>query len=381
MRLPQPMLSLLAALLLTGATTVVTTAATAAPRTVPDTRVPVRVEVMASGLDHPWSLAFLPGGSVLVTERNGGLKRLEGGKLFPVSDVPPVYHEGQAGLFDVVAHPDFNSNGLVFLSYAHGTRAANGTREARAKLVGNSLIEVTPIYTAAPLKRGPVHFGGRMAFLPDGTLTLTTGDGFDFREQAQVLDSPLGKVMRLSIDGKVPPGNPFADDPDAQAAIWSRGHRNPQGLAYDPVRRMLFAHEHGPRGGDEVNVIRRGGNYGWPVVTLGMDYSGATISPFRNYPGMIDPLVSWVPSIAPSGLAVYRGAMFPEWQGSLLVGALVDKELRVVKLSPAGEPIGQERALRHLGERIRDVRVAPDGAIWVTTDDDSGKVLRLTRGG
>ena len=372
MRLPQIMLSLLLAVMLGGAA--------AAPRTVPDSSVPVRTEVMASGLDHPWSLAFLPGGSVLVTERNGGLKRLEGGKLFPVSGVPPVFNEGQAGLFDVLPHPDFNNNGLVFLSFAHGTRGANGTRVVRAKLVGNSLIEVTPIYTASPLKRGPVHFGGRMAFLPDGTLMLTTGDGFDFREQAQRLDSPLGKVMRLSIDGKVPPGNPYASEPEAQGAIWSRGHRNPQGLAYDPVRRMLFLHEHGPRGGDEVNVIRRGGNYGWPVATLGMDYSGATISPFRNYPGMIDPLVSWVPSIAPSGLAVYRGAMFPEWQGSLLVGALVDKELRVVKLTPAGEVAGQERALRSLGARIRDVRVAPDGAVWVTTDDAEGKVLRLSRG-
>jgi glucose/arabinose dehydrogenase len=371
MRLAQLMVSVLLALVLGGAA--------AAPDPVPDSRVPVRVEVMASGLDHPWGLAFLPGGGVLVTERNGGLKRLESGKLFPVSGVPPVFNQGQGGLFDVLPHPDFNSNGLVFLSYAHGTNAANGTRVARAKLVGNSLIDVTPIYTAAPLKRGPVHFGGRMAFLPDGTIVLTTGDGFDFRERAQRLDSPLGKVMRISIDGKVPAGNPYASESDAQGAIWSRGHRNPQGLAYDPVRRMLFAHEHGPRGGDEVNVIRRGGNYGWPVVTLGMDYSGATISPFRNYPGMIDPVVSWVPSIAPSGLAVYRGGMFPEWQGSLLVGALVDKELRVVKLSPSGEPIGQERVIRNLGERIRDVRVAPDGAIWVTTDNAGGKVLRLTR--
>ena len=372
MRLAQLMVSALMALMLTGAA--------AAPQTVPDSKVPVRVEVMASGLNHPWSLAFLPGGGLLVTERNGGLKRLEGGKLFSISGVPPVYNEGQGGLLDVLPHPDFNSNGLIFLSFSHGTRSANGTRVVRAKLVGNSLIEVTPIYTAAPLKSGPVHFGGRMAFLPDGTLMLTTGDGFDFRERAQKLDSPLGKVMRISIDGKVPPGNPYASEADAQGAIWSSGHRNPQGLAYDPVRRVLFAHEHGPRGGDEVNVIRRGGNYGWPVVTMGMDYSGATISPFRNYPGMIDPLVNWVPSIAPSGLAVYRGAMFPEWQGSLLVGALVDKELRVVKLSPAGEPVGQERALRNLGERIRDVRVAPDGAVWVTTDDDSGKVLRLSRG-
>jgi glucose/arabinose dehydrogenase len=293
--------------------------------------------------------------------------------------VPPVYNEGQGGLFDIVPHPQFNQNGYVFLAYAHGTRQANGTRVARAKLVGNSLIEVTPIYTAMPLKRGPVHFGGRMVFLPDGTLLLTTGDGFDYREKAQRLDSPLGKVLRLTTDGKVPPGNPYAADPKAVAAIWSRGHRNPQGLAYDPVRNQVFAHEHGPKGGDEVNVIERGGNYGWPVATKGMDYSGATISPYKSYPGMKDGLVVWVPSIAPSGLAVYRGAMFPEWQGDLLVGALVDREVRRVRLSPEGRVLGQESLFRQVGERIRDVRVAPDGAIWLTTDDPQGKILRVSR--
>lgn len=341
--------------------------------------VPTRVEVIASGLDHPWSLAFLPGGGVLVTERNGGLRRLEGGRMLKISGVPPVYNEGQGGLFDVVPHPQFNQNGYVFLAYAHGTRQANGTRVARAKLVGNSLIEVTPIYTATPLKRGPVHFGGRMVFLPDGTLLLTTGDGFDYREQAQRLDSPLGKILRLTTDGKVPPGNPFAADPKAVAAIWSRGHRNPQGLAFDPVRNQVFAHEHGPRGGDEVNLIERGGNYGWPVATKGMDYSGATISPYKSYPGMKDGLVVWVPSIAPSGLAVYRGAMFPEWQGDLLVGALVDREVRRVRLSPDGRLLGQESLFKQVGERIRDVRVAPDGAVWLTTDDPKGKILRVSR--
>lgn len=354
------------------ATVALGTAAMAAP-------VPTRVEVVASGLDHPWSLAFLPGGSVLVTERNGKLKRIEAGKVYPVTGVPAVYHEGQGGLFDVVAHPDFNNNGLVFLSYAHGTKKANGTRVTRAKLVGNSLIEVTPIYTATPLKTGPVHFGGRMAFLPDGTFLLTTGDGFDWRERAQELDSPLGKVMRLTTDGKVPADNPFAANPDAQAAVWSLGHRNPQGLAFDPVRGIVFEHEHGPRGGDEVNIIRRGANYGWPVATYGMDYSGATISPYTEYKGMTQPIVHWVPSIAPSGLAIYRGPMFPEWQGDLLVGALIDRDVRRVMLSPDGKVLGQESLFSQVGERIRDVRVAPDGSVWLTTDDPAGKVLRVSR--
>jgi glucose/arabinose dehydrogenase len=341
--------------------------------------VPTRVEVVASGLDHPWSLAFLPGGAVLVTERNGGLRRIEGGRMMRITGVPAVLNEGQGGLFDVVLHPDFARNNLVYLSYAYGTKQANGTRIARARLDGNTLREVTPIYTAMPLKRGPVHYGGRMAFLPDGTLVLTTGDGFDYREHAQKLDSPLGKIMRLTDAGKVPPGNPFSAIADAQSAIWSRGHRNPQGLAWDPVRRALFAHEHGPKGGDEVNRITAGANYGWPVASHGMDYSGATISPYTSYKGMVDPLLTWVPSIAPSGLAVYRGAMFPEWQGDLLVGALVDKEVRRVRLSPDGRPLGQESLFKQVGARIRDVRVAPDGAVWLTTDDPAGQVLRVSR--
>jgi glucose/arabinose dehydrogenase len=339
----------------------------------------LKTEVVASGLDHPWSIAFLPGGGVLVTERNGGLRRIEGDRVSRVTGVPKVFNEGQGGLFDVLPHPDFQQNGLIFLSYAHGTNRANGTRIARARLVGNSLIELTPIYTAMPLKRGPVHFGGRMVLLPDRTILLTTGDGFDFREQAQRLDSPLGKVMRITLDGKVPAGNPFAGVPTAQGAIWTRGHRNPQGLAHDPVRNLVFEHEHGPRGGDEVNVLRAGANYGWPVATKGLDYSGATISPYRTYKGMADGLVVWVPSIAPSGLAVYRGAMFPEWDGDLLVGALVDRELRRVRLSADGRVLGQESLLKGLEARIRDVRVAPDGSVWLTTDDASGKVLRVTR--
>ncbi len=342
--------------------------------------IPLRVEVMASGLNHPWSLAFLPDGSALVTERNGKLKRIVDGKLLPIGGVPKVFAQGQAGLFDVLLHPDFAKNQLIYLSYAHGTNKANGTRIARARLDGAMLRDLTPIYTATPLKRGPVHFGGRMQFLPDGTLLVTTGDGFDFREQAQRLSSPLGKIMRLTDDGKVPRDNPFITVADAQGAIWTLGHRNPQGLAFDPERQMLFAHEHGPRGGDEVNIIAGGANYGWPVATYGKDYSGATISPYTSYKGMTAPLLYWVPSIAPSGLAVYRGTMFLEWQGDLLVGALVDRELRRVHLSRDGRSVqSQESLLKNVEQRIRDVRVAPDGAIWVTTDDPVGKVLRISR--
>lgn len=349
-------------------------------RTADGSQPATRVEVVASNLDHPWSLAFLPGGDVLVTERNGGLKRIAEGRVTPIAGVPPVYAAGQGGLFDVLLHPEFAANRTLFLSYAHGSKAANGTRVARARLEGNRLRDVTVIYTATPLKKGPVHFGGRMVFLPDGTLLLTTGDGFDFREQAQKLDSPLGKTMRLTVDGKVPADNPFIGNAGAQGAIHTLGHRNPQGLAHDPVRGIVFLHEHGPRGGDEVNILSAGANYGWPIATYGMDYSGATISPFTRYAGMTQPLLHWTPSIAPSGMAVYRGAMFPEWTGDLLVGALVDRAVRHVRLSDDGRRVaGQHWLFREVGARIRDVRVAPDGSIWLTTDDAAGEVLRVTR--
>lgn len=342
--------------------------------------VETRVDVVASNLDHPWSLAFLPDGGVLVTERNGRLSRIARGRVTPIVGVPPVFEAGQGGLFDVVLHPAHTINRLLFLSFSHGTNAANGTRIVVGRLEGDRLRDVRPIYTAMPLKKGPVHFGGRMAFLADGTLLLSTGDGFDFREAAQKKNSPLGKVMRLTADGKAPANNPFLTEPDAQSAIFTLGHRNPQGLAIDPVRRMIFAHEHGPRGGDEVNILQPGRNYGWPIATFGMDYSGATISPFTRYKGMTQPLLHWTPSIAPSGLAVYRGAMFPEWDGDLLVGALVDRAVRHVRLSADGRSVnGQAWLFRELGARIRDVRVAPDGAVWLTTDDAAGQVLRVTR--
>jgi glucose/arabinose dehydrogenase len=342
----------------------------------PVSPVPTAVEVIAGALDRPWGLAFLPEGGALVTEKGGTLKRIAGGRITPITGVPPVMAEGQGGLFDVLPHPDFASNGLIYLSFAHGSARANGTRLALAWLDGDRLRDVTPLWTADPLKRGPVHFGGRMVLLPDRTLLLSTGDGFDFREQAQRLESPLGKVMRLTLGGKPAPGNPFADAP----AVFSRGHRNPQGLAFDPVRRHVYATEHGPRGGDEVNLIASGRNYGWPVATRGRDYSGATISPFRSYEGMAEPLLDWTPSIAPSGLAVYRGRLFPEWSGDLIAGALVNRELRRVQLNAAGtEVLREERVLPSLGARVRDVRVAPDGALWLLTDETPGQLLRVVR--
>ncbi|WP_310497660.1 PQQ-dependent sugar dehydrogenase [Sandarakinorhabdus sp.] len=339
-----------------------------------------KIETIASGLDHPWSLAFLPDGGVLVTERSGKLSLIAAGKApAPISGVPAVYAKSQGGLFDVLLDPEFAANRMLYLSYAAGVPGANFTRIARARLDGTALRDVKVIFQVAPAKDTPVHFGGRMAMLADGTLVMTTGDGFDRREQAQRLQSGLGKIVRIRRDGGIPADNPFAKTPGAQASIWSYGHRNPQGLAYDAASGRLYAHEHGPKGGDEVNIIVRGGNYGWPIATKGLDYSGATISPFKTYKGMIDGVVVWVPSIAPSGLAVVRGAMWPAWQGDLIVGALASQELRRIDLDAGGAVVSQERIFPSIKARVRDVRTAPDGAIWVTTDEASGKVLRISQ--
>lgn len=339
-----------------------------------------RIATVAAGLDHPWSVAFLPDGRVLVTERAGQLRVITDGKLAlrEIAGVPAVYAHSQGGLFDVLPHPRFAENGLIYLSYSAGTAGSNATRIARARLEDDRLADLKVIFEVTPRKDTPVHFGGRMAWLPDGTLVMTTGDGFDYREQAQRLGTTLGKTIRLRDDGSVPADNPFAGRPGARPEIWSLGHRSPQGLAVDPATGTLYETEHGPRGGDEVNVIRRGGNYGWPIATYGRDYSGAAISPYKRYAGMIDGIVVWTPSIAPSGLAVYRGAMFPEWDGDLIVGALAGQEVRRIDME-GGRVVGQARLFPELKVRIRDVRTAPDGAIWITTDEDKGRVLRITR--
>jgi len=341
---------------------------------------PHRITTVASGLDHPWSVAFLPDGRVLVTERAGRLRVIENGKLAtqPIAGVPSVYAHSQGGLFDVLPHPRFAENRLLYLSYAGGTPQSNATRIARARLEGDRLVDLRVIFEVAPRKDTPVHYGGRMAWLPDGTLAMTTGDGFDYREDAQRPGRLLGKIVRLRDAGSGPPDNPFVGKPGARGEVWSLGQRNPQGLAVDPATGTLYSHEHGPAGGDEVNVIRRGANYGWPVATFGRDYSGAAISPYRRYKGMADGIVVWTPSIAPSGLAVYRGAMFPEWRGDLILGALAHKHVRRVDLD-GGKVVGQQRLFPELDARIRDVRVAPDGALWLTVDEASGRVLRVTR--
>jgi len=336
------------------------------------------IDVLAENLENPWCVATLPSGDLLITERAGQLKRLSiaTGEISEISNIPEVYFAGQGGLFDVLLDPDFERNQLIYLSYASGDPAANATRIARARLSGNSLEDVEPIFTATPSKDTPQHYGGRMVVLPDNTLLLTTGDGFEYREAAQDPNSNLGKTIRINLDGSLPSDNPFSED-SGHPAVWTYGHRNPQGLAVDPANGAVYLHEHGPRGGDEINLLEPGSNYGWPGTSHGVDYSGAKISPFTEYPGIQSPLKVWVPSIAPSGLAIYRGEQFPQWQGSMFVGALVDREVRRVSFTDNG--LAEEAVFPEIDARIRDIRTTPEGALLIVTDGTPGTVYKVSR--
>ena len=340
-----------------------------------------RVETVARGLDHPWSLAFLPDGRMLVTERAGRLRLIEPGpdgraQLRPeaVGGVPAVLARGQAGLFDVVVDPAFAVNGRVMLSFAHGKPEANHLRVVRARFDGRQLLEVQPVFTSQPAKAETQHFGGRMAWLADGTLLLGMGDGNVERTDAQRLQTHLGKMLRIKSDGSVPTDNPFLTRPDARPEIYTLGHRHPQGVVV--VDGVPYAHEHGSRGGDELNRIEPGANYGWPLTTGGIDYTYARITPYRTLAGIQPPLVEWTPSIAPAGMAWYDGALFPAWRGSLFVSALKERSVRRVPLAK-GAPGPQEVLFQEIGERIRDVRAGPEGAIYLLTDSANGRVLRV----
>lgn len=343
-----------------------------------DSRAEFVVETVAEDLNYPWSVAFLPDGAVLVAEKPGALRVIRDGVLDerPVDGMPDVYYAGQGGLFDVLPDPNFETTRRLYLSYAHGTKSENATRVIRATFDGSALSDAEVVFTATPSKNTPHHYGGRMAFLADGTLLLTIGDGFNFRESAQRLDSHLGKLIRIAADGSVPSDNPFVGASGALPEIWSYGHRNAQGIVVVAETGDVYSHEHGPRGGDELNRIVPGRNYGWPVATLGIDYSGARISPFTRYSGTEAPLVDWTPSIAPAGLAFYDALLFPQWRGNLFVAALAEKSLRRLDLDD-GRVVDQEILLADLGERLRDVRVGPDGALYVLTDSASGRLLRL----
>ncbi|MFW5824525.1 MAG: PQQ-dependent sugar dehydrogenase [Marinobacter sp.] len=337
------------------------------------------LETVVSGLEHPWSLAFLPDGRMLVTERPGRLRIVsENGELEPepVAGVPEVFNQAQAGLFEVLPAPDFEDSGLLYLSYACGSPAANHTCLARGRLERGALHEVEELFRTRPAKAGAAHYGGRMAWLADGTLLLTLGDGFDYREEAQRLSSHIGTIVRLNHDGSVPDDNPFVSEPDALPEIYSYGHRNVQGLVHVAGNNQVIIHEHGPRGGDEINRIEPGNNYGWPVATHGLDYTWARVSPYTDYPGTVQPLLHWTPSIAPSGMTLYDGERFPDWRGSLLVGGLVTRAVHRIELGADGAT-ERERLFTELEARIRDLRTGPDGAVYLLTDSPEGRLVRV----
>jgi glucose/arabinose dehydrogenase len=360
-----------------------------APDAVPD--LPgARVARVLEGLENPWGLAFLPDGGALVTERSGRLRRIVNGALdpVPIAGVPAVYAQGQGGLLDIALSQNFAADRTLFLSFAEGTAAANHTAIARARLDGGRLADVSVIFRASPDKGTSQHFGSRLLVLPDGTLLASVGDGGNPparidgrlpRENAQRLDVSLGKIIRIAPDGTIPRDNPFLATAGAQPALFSVGHRNIQGLAWDATRQSIWSSEHGSSGGDELNLIRAGQNFGWPLATYSVEYgSGAAISPNRSLPGMQDPVLVWLRAIAPSGLAVHSGCNAPGWRGVIFAGGLNVPELRVVGIGPDGAAASHHRL--PLGAPARDVREGPDGALYVVTDRRDGALLRITPG-
>ena len=338
-----------------------------------------RLVTLLPGLENPWSVAFLPDGRMLVTERAGRLRLV--GQDFrldpkPISGLPDVVSQGQGGLFDVVLHPEYAQNGWIYWAYNAPGAGGWGTALARGKLQGSRMTEVQVLFSMQPKTRSSQHFGGRIVFDRAGMLYLTLGDRGD-KDRAQKLDDHAGSVIRLHDDGRVPADNPFAKRAGALPEKWTLGNRNMQGAALHPKTGELWTHEHGPQGGDEVNVMRSGLNYGWPVITYGVNYGfGTRIGEGQTKPGMVQPLHLWVPSIAPSGMAFVSGSKFPQWAGDLLVGALRDQML--VRLVLDGEKVvREERLLKGLVGRIRDVRMGPDGLVYLLTDDADGALLRL----
>jgi aldose sugar dehydrogenase len=341
----------------------------------------VVVEAIGPDLQLPWSLALLPNGTFLVAEKHrgvvligaqGALTRIESG--LPTD----VLTKEDSGFLDLVLDPDFAANRTVYLAYVEGSMEANRVAIWKARLEGDRLVAGHRVFRSNAPKKGPSHPGGRLLFLPDQTLLLSVGDGYDDKDKAQDPASHLGKVLRLTRDGAVPADNPFVGMAGHAPEVWTLGHRNIQGLTLDAATGLVWSHEHGPRGGDEVNLLEPGKNHGWPLALFGIDYNGKRISDRLHVQGMVDPLFFWAPSIAPSGLAVYRGRLFPEWEGKLLVGALAARGLVVLRRGKdSGLLIEESRLLLALKWRIRDVRVGGDGAVYLLTDAQQGRLLRL----
>ncbi len=350
-------------------------------RTFPSDIGAVKVQTIAKGLEYPWALVFMPDGKMLVTERAGRIRIVspDGAVSEPVKGVPKVFDQGQGGLLDIVLHPQFKDNKHIYFSYAEEKEKSAGlasTNVANAVLKNGALTDVKVIFSQHPKVLGSNHFGSRLVIARNEKLFITLGERFDYAEKAQDLTSHLGKIVRIETDGSIPKNNPFSSVPDTMSEIWSYGHRNIQGAALNPATGELWVAEHGPRGGDEINIIKPGKNYGWPEASYGSHYSLIPIPDDHAGRGFIEPLYHWNPSIAPSGMIFYTGAAFPEWKGDVFVGGL--KCMCLVRLDiKDGKVIKEERLLTDMKRRIRDVRQGPDGAIYLLTDSDDGHVLKV----
>lgn len=336
-----------------------------------------RVQILTDGLHHPWALTFLPEGDLLVTERRGRLLQIDpaSGISRIIPGTPEVAVAGQGGLLDLALHPEFAQNQWLYLSYARATKGGATTAVGRGRLVDGRLQGFSELFRAQPPSKATQHFGSRLLFTDEGYLLVTIGDRGD-RDLAQRLDNHAGKVIRLTWEGGIPDDNPFVGSAGALPEIYSYGHRNPQGLVLHPITGQVWLHEHGPRGGDEINLLAAGANYGWPLLTYGREYHGPRIGAEPPQPGFVSPLHHWTPSIAPSGMAFYSGDRFPGWRGDLFVGALAHRHLQRLRLRD-GAVVEQEKLLVDRGWRIRDVRSGPDGHLYLLTDADRGVLARL----
>lgn len=377
-----PIQSLRSALVAALAIVFATVSASAAGKVFDTEKVRVRAEVLADGLVHPWGLDFLPDGTVIVTERPGRVRLFADGRLSrPLAGIPKVLAGGQGGLLDVTLAKDFARTGTLFLSFTAGGPSGGGTAVARAKLVRDdrgARLEDTKTIFSVKEKTGTHQYGSRIVLDREGNLFVTTGDGGEPKRAQDPFDGQ-GSVLHMTPDGAAAPGNPWPDGKKGLPQVWSIGHRNIDGAALDPATGKLWTVEHGARGGDEINQPEAGKNYGWPIISYGTNYDGTKIGIGTAAPGYEQPKFYWDPSIAPSGLAIYDGRMFPEWKGDFIVGALKFQLVSRLRRNASGKITEVERMFKHAFGRIRDVKVAPDGSIWLLTDEDNGEIIRLSR--
>ncbi|WP_062063137.1 PQQ-dependent sugar dehydrogenase [Cellvibrio sp. OA-2007] len=340
----------------------------------------IQVKTIVEGLENIWGMAFLPDGSMLVTERRGRMRIVSAdGKVGkPLTGLPDIYAQGQGGLLDVVLAPDFASSKKIYFSYSEPGKGGNSTAVSFATLNGNQLEHVTRVFSQQPKINSSAHFGSRLVWAPDGTLFITLGDRYSEKDKAQTLDNHQGKVVRINADGSIPKDNPFVKTPGALPEIWSYGHRNMQGAAINPTTKELWTGEHGPQGGDELNIDRAAKNYGWPVITYGENYGGGKIGEGTHKEGMEQPNYKWVPSIATAGFIFYTGDKFPQWKNNILLASLKDKTF--VRLVVEGEKITKEERLlsKELDQRLRHVVQGPDGLVYLVTDESKAKIYQLS---